>query len=220
MICEQLLQERFLANLSEERRDGPSAADGLQPEWRKVLYDLLRPHEGAEVSGSTETFSDSPSQSDRLGRRAFADVLAARIERLRANEPSSPIVIHLDGQWGSGKSTVLNLVEDVLKASPPTRSQGWLVVRYNAWQQQRFESPWWVLTERLVSQGARDLARRGKIMRGLNIRLRHYYFRVFSGRIWVLVAGLLRLARVSRYIGLRAPPTCPAIAQQKRLHRP
>jgi len=180
----------FLAELSREKGDGPSAAESLDTKSKAALEDMLA---GALASGSVETFSDSPAAADQLGRRAFADVLAARIRRVRANETHAPIVIHLDGPWGSGKSTVLNFLADSLTASASPHDKSWVILRYNAWQQQRTDPPWWTLTARLVSAASADLVRSGRYAAALKLRLRNYYFKTFSGRTWVFVAGLFAL---------------------------
>lgn len=103
----KLLPGGFLAELSREKGEGASVAEGLEAKPREALEGILAARTGPLASGSVETFSDSPAAADQLGRRAFADVLAARIRRLRANEPSAPIVIHLDGPYGMARATDL-----------------------------------------------------------------------------------------------------------------
>jgi hypothetical protein len=189
----RLLPGGFLAELSREKGEGPSVAEGLDAKPREALESMLAARTGPLASGSVETFSDSPAAADQLGRRAFADVLAARIRRLRANEPSAPIVIHLDGPWGSGKSTVLNFLEDSLRETTSFQAQRWIVVRYNAWQYQRVETPWWTLSARLIAATANDLLRSGKPLAAFMLCIRNYCFKAFSGRTWVLIAGLFAL---------------------------
>ena len=132
----ELLADDFLAILANEARDGhPSVLARLTPDMRKQLDRLLG------LSGSTSTYSDIPVKTeadDQLGRFAFAEVLASRICQLRDAETGSPLVIHLDGPWGSGKSTILNFLEVALAER---ESNSWIVLRYNAWQQQRLDLP-------------------------------------------------------------------------------
>jgi hypothetical protein len=132
-----LLKSGLLKLLAEAQQNGfPSASERLTPKGRKALQKALQPR-----SGSTDTLSDTPATKDELGRNAFADVLAARIRRLRELNQDSPLVIHLDGPWGSGKSTVLNFLEKALEEPEKSGQSKWLVLRYNAWQQQRLEYP-------------------------------------------------------------------------------
>src|SRR5690606_31026891 len=55
------------------------------------------------------------------------------------NSENSSYTIHLDGEWGSGKSSVLKMLEKKLTEDK------WIVVNYNAWQNQHLETPWWVM---------------------------------------------------------------------------
>jgi len=102
-----LIADDFLAALAAEEQEGRDSVERrLIEEARRKLNELLRP----AFSGSTATLSDLPESSakdDALGRRAFADALAERIRSLRQTQGSSPLVILLDGPWGSGKSTIL-----------------------------------------------------------------------------------------------------------------
>ena len=53
---------------------------------------------------------------DRLGRAGFANAIAKAIRGWRGRES---LVIALYGQWGSGKSSVKNMVRETLKESSP-----------------------------------------------------------------------------------------------------
>ncbi|MDQ3670189.1 MAG: KAP family NTPase [Actinomycetota bacterium] len=50
-------------------------------------------------------------------------------------------MLHLEGPWGLGKSTLLRFLSADLKARDPS----WLVVNFNAWRHQRAGAPWWLL---------------------------------------------------------------------------
>ncbi|MFL6844575.1 MAG: P-loop NTPase fold protein [Allosphingosinicella sp.] len=90
------------------------------------------------------THADEPATLDELGRAAFADILAERIREARKSgqttEPTA-FIVHLHGPWGSGKSSVLNFLEENLS----TGDHPWIVVRFNAWRDQRLQPPWWRL---------------------------------------------------------------------------
>lgn len=92
----------------------------------------------------TEWATDEPAgedSEDYLGRRFLADVLARRLIRLD-QEGTKPFLIHLDGPWGSGKSTVFRFLERRL-------AEQLLVVRVNAWREQRVGVQWWTLHQAL-----------------------------------------------------------------------
>ncbi len=194
----EILAEGFLAVLASEEQEGhPSAEARLTLEARKALDGLLSGTlVRSTLSGSTETLSDAPAVAateDRLGRVVFAEVLAERIRRLRGIESKSPLVIHLDGPWGSGKSTVLNFLEAALTAGRTPEKKAWVVLRYNAWQQQRLDSPWWALTTLIAVEGARQLRQEHAWLRALMIGLRHFWFRTFAGRLMVLLAAFVAI---------------------------
>lgn len=99
----------------------------------------------AEIVGFPSTLTpDEPIQSssaDRLNRSGFAEQLARAVTSLRRTES---VVIGIYGKWGTGKTSLLNLVEEYLQRDseqPP------VIYRFNPWgfsdQQQ--------LTERFFS---------------------------------------------------------------------
>ncbi|MBB5960314.1 DNA-binding SARP family transcriptional activator [Saccharothrix tamanrassetensis] len=51
--------------------------------------------------------TDAPARRDHLNRAALADVMAARLREVRRDEPGTSFLIHLDGPWGTGKSSLL-----------------------------------------------------------------------------------------------------------------
>ncbi|WP_430639486.1 KAP family P-loop NTPase fold protein [Haloferax volcanii] len=80
-------------------------------------------------SRESELRADSALESpnhDQLGYGDFAENLANTIH---SRIPSNEFIIGIYGQWGSGKSTILNFVEHELnqKENPP------LVTRFNPW---------------------------------------------------------------------------------------
>ncbi|MBI2480718.1 MAG: AAA family ATPase, partial [Planctomycetia bacterium] len=74
---------------------------------------------------------DAPITSprfDRLDRMAFVRSFA---EAIRAAEGTDSVVLALAGPWGSGKSSLLNLVAAELEATTPEKQP--LVIRFNPW---------------------------------------------------------------------------------------
>ena len=82
-----------------------------------------------------DTPIDSPN-SDRLDRMSFVRSFA---QAVRAVQGKDSVVLALAGPWGSGKSSLLNLVDQELSGDevPP------LVVRFNPW--------WFTRTGRLIT---------------------------------------------------------------------
>jgi hypothetical protein len=105
------------------------------------------------------------------GQRVLLFGIRALWQRLRwwlpLNEPSGiglePLrstraaLFHVDGRWGSGKSSLLNFVASELKGEELPKDDRWVVVTFNAWQHQRLEPPWWWLTTTLHQKAVREL---------------------------------------------------------------
>lgn len=105
----------------------------LTPRGRKLL----------ELPDSVPNWDDNAindPKKDLLGRAAFADYLFTRIEMIPKD--SEAYVMHIYGPWGSGKSTILNFLGQKLE-----NSGKWMVVDYNAWQNQHIDPPWWSLMD-------------------------------------------------------------------------
>lgn len=81
----------------------------------------VSPSDGAVVTDRAWT----PGSPDLLGRRPFADRLAETLYHLPAD---SGVVVGLFGSWGSGKSSVLEMVKDRLQTRPDVQ-----VLEFNPW---------------------------------------------------------------------------------------
>lgn len=82
------------------------------------------------VHTPSDPWSDDPissSQDDHLGRGAFAQQTAALISD--SHSAGRSIVYGLLGPWGSGKSSMINMIEEALVTSSPD----WTVRRYTPW---------------------------------------------------------------------------------------
>lgn len=84
---------------------------------------------------------DTAEVNDELNREVLAAHLDVLVARIVAEEPSGTAVLLLDGRWGAGKTTVLNLLIRRWKAAsvPP------VVVAYDAWRESAVGPEWWSL---------------------------------------------------------------------------
>jgi hypothetical protein len=83
---------------------------------------------------------DAPADVDLLGRNPYAEALAKRLARINKDPRSKrSFLIHVDGAWGAGKSTLIHFLETKLKNLEFTTLQ------VNAWREQRIGPPWWSL---------------------------------------------------------------------------
>ena len=71
---------------------------------------------------------------DTLGRAQFVRHVAAVLNRVRQQAESSVIGVVAD--WGAGKTSIVNMVREVLK----TENDGWLITEYNPWSYSDLES--------------------------------------------------------------------------------
>jgi KAP-like P-loop domain-containing protein len=84
-----------------------------------------------EVVGPTDGFGHDPierSEDDRLDRTDFANLLAMA---LATSPERRSMVVALYGDWGSGKTSSLNLCFEALRQLTPEQQP--LVVRFNPW---------------------------------------------------------------------------------------
>ena len=152
---------RLDALLAGRRRaDQTEAADGeggsQRPDTKTGIAEPLdgqaeaaRPTP-ARLREQVEWVSDSPASRDLLGREALARALATRLRRLCEDEPRTSFLVHVDGRWGTGKSTMLNFLRGELE-------QGWLVVEFDAWRQSSVGPAWWALLATLRHDYAQAL---------------------------------------------------------------
>lgn len=209
---------RLLAELGLRRRDwsagsGPPADEGTPhlrgqsasadefPPSSKLRseggVEETLPEPAVDVTDRVTTHADEPASIDQLERAPFASCLAQNIKEARASgeAEASAFIVHLHGPWGSGKSSVLNFLEaELAKEEPP-----WLVVRFNAWRDQRRQPPWWSLIT-CIYAGARE-----KLDRETSRRLwrRWFKWRVRADFMpWVVSAALVVLCAALLILGV------------------
>ncbi len=152
--------------------------------------------------------ADRPIESkadDLLGRAAFADHLAQAIEGWRQKDS---LILALYGPWGTGKSSIKNMVREALAAGATESS--W-IVEYNPWQWAGQDQ----LAEGFFAEVAAALGRGDKMGTGKKRaqawRAYAAYLRVGrvvvggSRRVWgalVALLGLVGLASSTKSLGL------------------
>ncbi|HBR55094.1 MAG TPA: hypothetical protein DEA82_13285 [Flavobacteriaceae bacterium] len=93
---------------------------------------------------------DNVETVDKLNRDPVAESLARLINKdiFDKEEMNHSFMVHLQGEWGSGKSTFLNLIENHLN----TKERKWIVIKFNAWQNQHISPPWWSFIDQIYRQ--------------------------------------------------------------------
>ncbi len=77
-----------------------------------------------------------------------AEPVARTIARLLASRPGTPMTVGVHGDWGAGKSSVLEMVEHVIKQDGDHK--GILCLKFNGWRFQGFEDAKIALIEGIV----------------------------------------------------------------------
>lgn len=108
--------------------------------WRSFRSDAFR---ATSTQPAETTVIDRPTDVDLLGFRQFADPLAARIAALQHSD--TPWTIGLYGEWGSGKTSFLLMVDRAL------RRKGIQPVWFNAWRYTREDDLWSALLQTVLS---------------------------------------------------------------------
>lgn len=143
--AQALLAQGFLKALRDELGELPRSTSSDTHEIPSPETDQLR------------MLKDSVEGHDTLNRKPFAEILTASLDLIRADlDQSEAFLLHIDGPWGSGKSTMMRFLADELRSSKRGR-EPWVVVEFNAWQHQREDPPWWSLREAIADQGLRDV---------------------------------------------------------------
>lgn len=157
---------------------------------------------------------DSPTFIDKLGRSSFAIKIADMLrfiwgERMyQIYDESTPIMLHLHGPWGSGKSSLINFIKINLEYPIPSiikgkfkASSSWKVIEFNAWRNQHVDPPWWALYSEIRREG---FGRREKFA----LAVSSYFTRLFKTKapyifgVAILSAALfLNQDRIAMIVG-------------------
>lgn len=161
--------------------------------------------EAGSQADKVEWLTDAPADVDLLRRKPLAGALATRLNRIRAGDPGRSFLIHVDGAWGTGKSTIVRYLGTALEDE-------WLVVEFDAWRRSRVGPPWWALLVALRTAVAR---RRGPLGRlGLRLREAASQARRAGGRYLLALAVAVTVA-VALYLVL-APGDTKSVGDTAR----
>ncbi|MFV1884791.1 MAG: P-loop NTPase fold protein [Balneola sp.] len=98
---------------------------------------------------------DDPSSEDRLSRKPIAEDLARIINNdIFGKEKCYSFMAHLQGRWGEGKSSFMKFLEEGLQKHGDNK---WIVIHYNAWENQHVDPPWWTFLDALYKQSKEQI---------------------------------------------------------------
>lgn len=90
---------------------------------------------------------DGLAKEDELGRKVLMKVVHNKVKEYWEDEhQQDSFTILINGEWGSGKSSMLFYLKGFLE------SEEWSVIEYNAWRNQRFAEPWWFFVNKISKE--------------------------------------------------------------------
>lgn len=92
--------------------------------------------------------SDNETKVDLLNNAAIAKTIVSLIK----DSKEQPISVGIHGDWGAGKSSILEMVENEVKNSPSEDGKKYLCIRFNGWRHQGFEDSKVALMSSIISE--------------------------------------------------------------------
>lgn len=93
----------------------------------------------------SEIIPDGIAKEDVLNRKGLMQVIHKKVKSYwNDKNQADSFTLLINGPWGSGKSSMLYYLKEFL-----TKEDNWNVVEYNAWKNQRFDIPWWILVNKI-----------------------------------------------------------------------
>jgi WD40 repeat protein len=128
---------------------------------RELVAVAGQPVSETGVSGATPATAtiDSVLVEDQLGREVLAAHIIGIYEQLATHQRHDVVVVHVDGPWGAGKSTLVQLICRRLQKpdqrvnrfakAPAPEMQMPIVIEYDAWRESIVAPDWWSLSAAL-----------------------------------------------------------------------
>ena len=126
--------------------------------------------EALQIIKEVEFQNDDISEKDYIGgRKEFSIFLANKITGIfQSKDHKGTFTLHLEGKWGSGKSTFMNFLKKDLEVG-----QNWKVLEFNAWRYQHFIPTWWGFLENIK----KSLIKKNKWNENAALFFRIHFFR-------------------------------------------
>lgn len=139
-------------------------------------------------------WSDTESKEDYLNFGEVSQIVTEILE----TEAMLPVSIGIFGNWGAGKSSLLNLIEQQIKPDE------WIVIKFDAWLYQGFDDARTALLETIANhliQAAKDEETILKKSQNLLVRINDLRLAGFLAEGAALAAGFPTFGLVSKIFG-------------------
>ncbi|WP_405210388.1 P-loop NTPase fold protein [Dokdonia sp. Asnod2-E02] len=130
---------------------------------------------------------DQVVNEDKLGREPVAREFVRLIKKdIFTEQLNHSFMVHLQGKWGAGKSSFLNFIKKNLNSD----GDNWIIVDYNAWQNQHIKPPWWSLIDQVYLKSKEQLYLIG-IRASLHLWRKEVFRRIWRYSRWYSVFPLI-----------------------------
>ena len=145
--------------------------------------------------------SDQPTAQDSLGFEPYVDAIA---KFLASEDTKPPLTLSIEGEWGSGKSSFMLMLEEALRSESKPSC---LTLRFNAWRHDKEDALWAAFALEFIRRIRRQRPLLARWLGDFRLFFSRYHWwegwgeLVRVAAIWtafILVAGTLFVAFVER----------------------
>ncbi|HEX6047541.1 MAG TPA: P-loop NTPase fold protein [Pyrinomonadaceae bacterium] len=124
----------------------PAVSEAEKSSTEKPVTAPPADSEHEEHSQPAAFFPDKPSAHDYLDFHSYAATLAELIDKTQ-----TPLTVGVFGAWGSGKTTLMGMIENSLRnARNNSESDRFVLVRFDAWKYYKEDALWRALLLRVL----------------------------------------------------------------------
>lgn len=152
----------LLSNLVE----GQPNEQGIKA-WLVNWYDKFKRTDAFAIDDKSKFTAESIAEKDSLNRGAITRAL---FRLLTERENSQHFAIGLFGQWGAGKTSLLNLLQKQIKESAEHKDR-FIIAEFNAWKNEKASNLGAMLAQAVVDGLTKDLSFPAKFRLAVNLAL-------------------------------------------------